>query len=165
MATPTQPLHDEHQELLPHIEQILSIAHSIGETPVETLRRDVGDVYAFLAYHLVPHAKAEDQALYPVVAQVMGAPEATATMRRDHVEVGRLIEDLAALCGSLESDVLEATTVKELRRVLYGLYTLIKVHFAKEEEVYLPILDARLTADEARRMYAAMEAAAAKARV
>jgi len=36
-----------------------------------------------------------------------------------------------------------------LRRVLYGLYAVVTVHFAKEEEVYLPILDARLTREEA----------------
>jgi len=44
--------------------------------------------------------------------------------------------------------------------VLYGLYALVKVHFAKEEEVYLSILDARLTPEEAHRMFEAMEEAA-----
>lgn len=29
----------------------------------------------------------------------------------------------------------------ELRRVLYGLYTPLRVHFAKEQEIYFPILD------------------------
>lgn len=53
---------------------------------------------------------------------------------------------------------------KALRRVLYGLYALVKVHFAKEEEVYLPILDARLTPETAHEMFAAMESAAHTAR-
>jgi len=47
---------------------------------------------------------------------------------------------------------------------LYGLYTLVKVHFAKEEEVYLPILDARLGPEAAREMFEAMEAAAHEAK-
>jgi hypothetical protein len=47
---------------------------------------------------------------------------------------------------------------------LYGLYALVKVHFAKEEEIYLPLLDARLTAEEARQMFAALESAAAEAK-
>jgi ADP-ribosylglycohydrolase len=42
------------------------------------------------------------------------------------------------------------------------LYALVRVHFAKEEEVYLPLLDARLNADEAHAMFEAMEAAAAR---
>ena len=48
--------------------------------------------------------------------------------------------------------------------MLYGLYALVKVHFAKEEEVYLPMLDARLAPQEAQKMFRAMEAAAAEAR-
>ena len=46
----------------------------------------------------------------------------------------------------------------------FGLYTLVKVHFAKEEEVYLPILDARLTPDEARSLFEVMEQAAGAAK-
>jgi hypothetical protein len=37
------------------------------------------------------------------------------------------------------------------------------VHLAKEEEVYLPLLDQQLPAEEARAMFAAMEAAAPEA--
>jgi hypothetical protein len=48
--------------------------------------------------------------------------------------------------------------------VLYGLYAVVKIHFAKEEEVYLPILDARLTADEAHQLFEAMGRAAQEAR-
>jgi hypothetical protein len=48
--------------------------------------------------------------------------------------------------------------------VLYGLYAVVKLHFAKEEEVYLPILDARLTHEEASRMFEAMEMAAKQAK-
>ena len=40
------------------------------------------------------------------------------------------------------------------------LYALIKVHFAKEEEIYAPLLEARLTGDEARELFAAMDRAA-----
>ena len=40
---------------------------------------------------------------------------------------------------------------------LYGLYAIVKVHFAKEEEIYLPILEARLTPEEAARMFEEME--------
>jgi iron-sulfur cluster repair protein YtfE (RIC family) len=48
--------------------------------------------------------------------------------------------------------------------VLYGVYALLKVHFAKEEEVYLPILDQSLTPQAAREMFEAMENAAHKAK-
>jgi hypothetical protein len=52
---------------------------------------------------------------------------------------------------------------RELRRVLYGLFALVELHFAKEEEVYLPILDANLTAEQAADLFHKMEAAAGHA--
>ena len=86
----TQPLHDEHKELVPHIEKILEVANSIPESPLEQLRDDVQEVFEFLAYHLIPHAQAEDAALYPAVQKALGSPDSTRTMSRDHVEVERL---------------------------------------------------------------------------
>jgi iron-sulfur cluster repair protein YtfE (RIC family) len=159
MNTLTQPLRDEHKDLIPHIERILNVADSIPEAPLEQIRDGVQEVYEFLAYHLIPHAQAEDAALYPVVQKALGGPDSTRTMTRDHVEVGRYVHELAGLKQELTPQNFRA-----LQRVLYGLYALVKVHFAKEEEVYLPILEERLTAEEARAMFDAMENAAANAK-
>ena len=163
MTTLTQPLRDEHKELLPHVETLKTAADQVSEVLSEHAWEDIQESYEFLAYHLIPHAIAEDRALYPVVQKVMGAAQATATMSRDHVEVGRLTEALKALlpptAGNLHSD-----QAAGLRRVLYGLYALVKVHFAKEEEIYLPLLDARLTPAEASEMFEAMEEAAGEAK-
>jgi iron-sulfur cluster repair protein YtfE (RIC family) len=164
MATPTQPLREEHRELFPHIEQLRLAADRVGPVPPEDTRRAVDEAYGFLVGHLIPHAQAEDAALYPVVARVMGAPEATATMRRDHVEVGRLTEELGALRSRLATGAFDETLQRELRRVLYGLYALVAVHFAKEEEIYLPLLDARLTTEEVAALFRDMETAAGEAK-
>jgi len=160
MKTLTQPLREEHKELLPHIEAILRVAEQIGERSVAEIRSGVDEVYDFLAYHLKPHAEAEEAALYPAVQRALGSPDATKTMSRDHVEVGRYMDELAALRNALTVPALTGAQVKDLRRVLYGVYALVHVHFAKEEEVYLPILEAWLTPESAREMFEAMETAA-----
>jgi iron-sulfur cluster repair protein YtfE (RIC family) len=159
MNTLTQPLRDEHKELIPHIEKILEVADSIPESSLDEMREGVKEVYEFLAYHLLPHAQAEDAALYPTVQKVLGSPQATRTMSRDHVEVGRYIEELAAL-----QQELSPKNFKALQRILYGLYALVKVHFAKEEEVYLPILEEGLSGESAKEMFEAMESAAGRAK-
>ncbi len=164
MGAVTEPLRNEHRELFPEIETLRRVADSVGEVSVEAILEGVGEAYDFLTRHLIPHAKAEDAALYPVVGRVMGAPEATATMSRDHVEVIRLAEELWALRAELAGPSVSEGTERALRRVLYGLYALVKVHFEKEEEIYLPILDARLSEAEAREMFEAMERAASEAR-
>ena len=164
MNTLTQPLREEHKELFPHVDRIRQVAELIGEAPIADIRGGVEEVYDFLANHLKPHAEAEEAALYPVVQKVLGSPDATKTMSRDHVEVGYYIKELASLRNGLTGEALTTVQVKSLRRVLYGVYGLVKVHFAKEEEVYLPILDQHLTPETARELFEAMEAAAHKAK-
>jgi iron-sulfur cluster repair protein YtfE (RIC family) len=104
---------------------------------------------------LIPHAEAEDAVLYPVVEQVMNAPAATATMSRDHVEVARLTADLQRLRDSLQGSS-DPALRRQLQRILYGLYAIIRLHFAKEEEIYLPLLDAGLAPADADEMFHAM---------
>ncbi len=160
MTNLTQPLRDEHKELYPNVNRILKVAESVGEAPVAEIQHGVDEVYDFLAHHLKPHAQAEEAVLYPAVQRALGSEEATQTMARDHVEVGRYIDELAELRQELTRASLTQVQIKALQRVLYGVYALLKVHFAKEEEVYLPILDKRLTAAEAHEMFEAMESAA-----
>jgi iron-sulfur cluster repair protein YtfE (RIC family) len=160
MNAVTEPLREEHRHLLPHITSLRTLADSIGVSDGNSIRAGVDQAHAFLTQHLIPHAEAEDKALYPVVARILGAPNATATMSRDHVEVGRFTGELDALRSALGSGVIDATRERDLRRVLYGLYALVSVHFAKEEEIYLPLLDGGLTPGEADEMFRAMEQAA-----
>jgi len=164
MSNITQPLRDEHKELFPHIESLRLAGDMISNNPTPSAIEAVQNAYLFLTHHLIPHAQAEDKALYPVVQKVMGASQATATMSRDHVEVGRLTEELGALQGVLNHSSITTEKVQDLRRILYGLYTLVKVHFAKEEEIYLPLLDVNLSEADATKMFSTMEAAAHEAK-
>jgi iron-sulfur cluster repair protein YtfE (RIC family) len=159
-----QPLRDEHAELLPRIEAIRRVADLVGYAPVATLREEVAGVYEFLAQHLIPHAKAEDAELYPAVERAMEAPGATETMRRDHIEVADLIEQLRALAPELEAESIGPVAERSLRRILYGLYALVTVHFAEEEDIYVPVLEKHLSSEDAAELFEAMEDAAERVR-
>ena len=164
MTQLTRPLREEHRELLPHLTQLQEIADAVGAMPITSLRQGIDEVDWFLMHQLLPHAQAEEHALYPVVGRLMGASEATATMSRDHVEIKRLAEQLGELRSHLENETLEVSQERALRRVLYGLSALVAVHFAKEEEVYLPLLDTRLSPEEAKSLFVTMEMAAHEAK-
>jgi iron-sulfur cluster repair protein YtfE (RIC family) len=149
----TEPLRAEHRHLLPHVDQLAAAGDAVGNVPADEVQTQVETAYRFLTEHLIPHATAEDRVLYPEIDRLLGVrgeTRATDTMRRDHVEVVRLTERLGELRGG-------AVDERELRRVLYGLHALVSLHFAKEEEVYLPLLDRELTAAEAETLFERME--------
>lgn len=161
----TQPLRDEHKTLRPHIDGLATAADAVGVAGLAEQQKQVHASYVFLTKDLIPHAVAEDQVLYARVDELVGingSTHTTDTMRRDHQEVGTLTEQLEALGGKLEKGSLTAADQSELRRVLYSLNGVVGLHFAKEEEVYLPLLDRTQTAEQAQRMFEQMEAVTAK---
>ena len=164
MASLTQPLRDEHKELYPHVEALRLAGDAVYESLTTSAHDKIEESYKFLTQQLLPHAQAEEKALYPMVQKAMGAAQATATMSRDHVEVDRLTQELGTLRIHRTQLSITFDQARSLRRVLYGLYTLVKVHFAKEEEIYLPLLDSKLSAEEAHTMFENMEAEAREAK-
>jgi iron-sulfur cluster repair protein YtfE (RIC family) len=164
MASITQPLRDEHKDLYRQVENLRLAGDVVNESLTSLAHDKIEQAYNFLTRQLIPHAQAEEKAIYPMIQKAMGAADATATMTRDHVEVERLTEELGTLRVHKSQLSITFEQVSALRRVLYGLYALVKLHFAKEEEIYLPLLDAKLTAEQAKSMFEAMEAAANEAK-
>ena len=175
----TDLLRSEHAELRPHLDRLDTIAatlthHGDDIVPLVTtaiaglgisewdttgsrskawaLAEVVGCV-EFLQHHLIPHARAEEAVLYPAVEKALGAQGVTAAMAADHREITRRIDALAATAagdGEPSKDQVES-----LRRQLYGLSAILDLHFAREEELLLPLLDAHLDENQARDVVAA----------
>jgi DUF438 domain-containing protein len=146
----------EHKHLLAHIEQLKTTAEAVGSVSDTELRRQLIEAHDFLAHHLIPHAISEDEALYPLVAKYMGAPDATTTMTREH-------EEVAALTARLHQLMQSSGEQSALREVLYGLYAIISLHFKKEEELYLPVLREHLTTSDDEAAFHLMEEAHSRA--
>lgn len=156
---PTEPIRTEHRALLPRIEELGAAATWIPTAPAPVVHEKLVHALAFLQDELVPHAKAEEETLYPAVEGCMQAPGATDTMSRDHVEVLRLVDELAALRDNLGDPPTEAERDR-IAAILHGLHAIVALHFAKEEEIYLPILDRCLTPESATELFDRMHRAA-----
>ena len=160
MTVLTQPLRDEHAEIRPRIDELREMADAVGHRSPDALAKDVARVHEFLSGHLIAHAQAEESALYPVVGEVCGAVEVTATMSREHEMIGDLVLELGDVLERLEAMGTDDDLERDLRRLLYGIHAVVGAHFAKEEEVLLPLLDARLTQERADAMFEQLHAAA-----
>lgn len=156
----TQPLRDVHASLLTGIESLRMAGDVLDEGMLSyEVQQKLDEAYGFLTKTLQPHSNAEEMTIYPVIQKVMGNPMATDTMIYDHKEIASLTQQLIMQRSQILNPVLTQTSANSLRRVLYGLYTLVKMHFAKEEEIYLPLLDIYLKDDEAAIMFTELEAA------
>ena len=65
------------------------------------------------------------------------------TMARAHIEIDHLARVYQQLLDDLPAEGPTPEDLMDLRRVLYGLHAILRLHFAQEEEAY-----AWLSADE-----------------
>ncbi len=106
------------------------------------------DLVSFLSAELLPHARAEEAHLYPVVEPLVKTwGQATATMRIDH----EFIEDYVRRIGS-------GADPERLRELILGLKAIVQLHLEKEERVYLPLIADHLPAEDQQRVLKEMHA-------
>ncbi|MGV1010491.1 MAG: heavy metal translocating P-type ATPase [Dermatophilaceae bacterium] len=125
-------LRAEHDAVLPLIEQIRSSADRLSTrysdlAPVRTLLDRLDG-------ELVPHERADQQLLVPLVSRALGGTDATAALSRTHAEIEHQVSRLRRLLVGLGSDTTQPEDIVELRRLLYGLYAVLRLHNAQEEE-------------------------------
>ncbi|HSJ51859.1 MAG TPA: heavy metal translocating P-type ATPase [Actinomycetota bacterium] len=126
----------EHREFAPELARIRAVADRLDRMTPEQTSEELERIRFFLLERLPQHERDEESAVYPVVARMMGGEDPMGSMERAHME----IEHLSRVYGHLLSDLPDqgATGVDlvDLRRVLYGLHAILRLHFAQEEEAY-----------------------------
>jgi heavy metal translocating P-type ATPase len=126
----------EHREFAPELQRIRSVADRLDTFAPAQAREELERIRWFLLERLPRHEQEEEAAVYPVVARLMGGEDPMGSMERAHME----IEHLARVFGHLVADVPEDGPTRDdlvdLRRVLYGLHAVLRLHFAQEEEAY-----------------------------
>ena len=77
---------------------------------------------------------------YPALADSLGGPETTATMSRAHAEIDRLAGRIATHLTLTDAEGrLRPENLDDLRACLYGLYSVLRLHFTQEEENYFSL--------------------------
>jgi hypothetical protein len=131
----------EHLVLRPDVDKLREAADALGAVPDAATMSFVRSVYEFLRDEIAPHERAEDAELYPVMARVLGGADPTGTMSRGHVEIAHLISRLGRVLENIGAAGPDDEDVRELRRLLYGLHAVLRLHFAQEDEGYLSLVD------------------------
>ncbi len=133
----------EHGELLPVVNRIRTAADRLDTQDRKQSLADLREARRFLSEQLLPHEAEEEREFYPLIAKALGGDDPTGTMVRAHVEISHLARVLGQLVDDLPPEGPAEDDFPELRRVLYGLYAILRLHFAQEEEAYLSLFESQ----------------------
>ena len=138
---------EHHARLLPHVDRLLTLAEMIGHVECTSLHALFDEEYAFVVGQLLPHMETIERALYGRIEAELAGHHSLAPMREEHRIIARLVEDVGRYRSHAVDCTWSAMEGMALRRALYRLHSLLKVHLA-EEELYLEVLERRLTGAE-----------------
>jgi hypothetical protein len=131
----------EHRRIRADIDQLRTVADHLGVVPAPEALAEVHAIHRLLVEEVEPHEEAEDAELYPVVAHALGGSDPTGTMSRGHAEIHHAITRLGRVLDDIGPDGPDDDDIVELRRLLYGLHAILRLHTAQEEEGYLSLAD------------------------
>ncbi len=149
-----------HAQLIPHVDRLLALAEMVGRVDCAGVHQLLDEELAFVTGQLVPHMDTIEATLYERLEILMGPRHTMAPMREEHATLRRLVAELEVHRGHgnpCASNELEGLA---LRRTLYRLHALLKVHLA-EEELYLGVLDRSISPDEKDRLARSLDHAMA----
>lgn len=135
--------HREHDELRPLVERVRTLADEVESLSSRELLTKLTELDQELTSQLLPHEKAEGEQVYPFVARRLGGEGATGTMSRTHVEIERLVAGLVRLAEDIPPEGPSPADLSELRRLLYGLHAILRLHFAQEEESFFSLFSSK----------------------
>ncbi|WP_409054975.1 heavy metal translocating P-type ATPase [Streptomyces sp. SYP-A7185] len=130
----------EHEDLRHVLEAVRDAADRLSDSSGPKALAAVSEAHRLLVDRLLPHEYAEEHQLYPALAPALGGPESTATMSRAHAEIERLARRIALHLSLTGTDGrLTPEQLDDLRACLYGLHTVLRLHFTQEEENYFSL--------------------------
>jgi hemerythrin-like domain-containing protein len=148
--------HEHHERLLHDVNRMPETGDLLLTADAGAVRRAALETSEFLTGTLVPHVDAAERTLYPELERMLQNRHSMTPMRREHDELRRLVGDFARLTQLLDPASISVGRRLALRRVLFQLYALLKIHLA-EEEAYLRVVDNGVSTDVADLMAAALD--------
>ncbi len=135
-----QVAHEHHERILAHVNRMPEMADALLTASADDVRASVVATAEFLNGTLLPHVDAAERSVYPELERMFQNRHSMRPMRNEHDEVRRLVGEYGKLSADLREGRVTLGRSLALRRVIFGLYALLKVHLA-EEEAYLRIVE------------------------
>jgi hypothetical protein len=151
-----QTVHEHHERILNHVNRLPELADLLLTSSADDVRARVTATNEFLNGTLLPHVEAAERSVYPELERMFQNRHSMRPMRNEHDEIRRLVGEYGKLSAELREGRVTLGRSLALRRVIFSLYALLKVHLA-EEEAYLRIIDRGGGSDLSEVIVAALE--------
>jgi iron-sulfur cluster repair protein YtfE (RIC family) len=148
--------HEHHDRLKPHIDAMPEVGDLVGHTPPEELRPRLDELADFLDGLLIPHMDSAERSLYPELERKLQNRHSMGPMRREHQQIRELVASIGELRTRADARQLNTGDCVALRRSIFRLYALLKVHLA-EEELYAAALEHGESDEEVARLASALD--------
>ncbi len=155
-ATLAHATHEHHDRLTHHIDTMPAIGDMVGAGSLAELKERVDELDTFLEDLLIPHMESAEATFYPELERKFQNRHSMLPMRREHEEIRQLVAALGDTRQHVDAGRLSTGEAVALRRIIFRLYALMKVHLA-EEELYLRALEQSESEEQIEKLVAAME--------
>ncbi len=132
----SEKLRGEHQELIPQLDSLRHVADTLDTQSAAEGMRSLEEVKRFLVDEILPHEANDETEVYPRMTEILPGEDPMAMMSRTHREIFHLIDLFKRQVDDLGAGGPHPADVRDLRRTLYGLHAILKLHFDQEEELY-----------------------------
>jgi hypothetical protein len=148
--------HEHHERLMRHVDHLPEIAELLLHASVEELEPRLDEVNELLNGLLMPHLEAAETNLYPELERLMQNRHSMAPMRQEHEAIRRRVADFGRMRSAFTGRRPSVSQAVVLRRLVYRLYALLKVHLV-EEEIYIHLIERGVEPEAAEMLAAAMD--------
>jgi heavy metal translocating P-type ATPase len=132
-------LRAEHDELIPRLSSIQDTADLLDTmTPSESIAA-LRSIEALLVNEVLPHESEDEKVIYPQLSMVLPGEDPMATMSRTHREIFHLVDLYQRQLADMGDDGPDPADLVDLRRVLYSIHAILRLHFEQEEELYFAL--------------------------
>jgi soluble P-type ATPase len=125
-----------HADLVPVLDRMRALADRLGAGGDGTeLRAELVAVDAELQ-RVLHHERADEAELHPEIERLVGGQDPLSAISRAHREIAHLGRRYTRLMAEMPASGPSAPDLVELRRTLYALEAILRLHFAQEDEIY-----------------------------
>jgi iron-sulfur cluster repair protein YtfE (RIC family) len=147
---------EHHDRLVQQVNRLPELGELIDSRQSARVGPLLAETCTFLTELLLPHISASERVLYPQLERVLQNRHSMAPMRHEHDEIRSAVYQLLTLKRAVDAGQFGTREQIALRRAVFRLYALLKVHLA-EELLYAAIVEHGASEETEQALAAAMD--------